>query len=84
MPPSKESSSFIFTNIDTPDDDAIVIKPNQNDYKENEDKEYKPKIKWPDLGVQIFIHAGCAYGFYLMFIKANLLTSLWGKFIHYY
>lgn len=41
--------------------------------------EYIPRIKWLDLGAQIFIHAGSLYGLYLVFTQAKLLTSLWGK-----
>ncbi|XP_063978102.1 acyl-CoA Delta-9 desaturase isoform X2 [Diachasmimorpha longicaudata] len=40
-------------------------------------KMYKPAIKWPDLVVQIFIHAGCGYGLYLIFTEAKWLTTLW-------
>ncbi|EFN78053.1 acyl-CoA Delta(11) desaturase [Harpegnathos saltator] len=39
--------------------------------------EYQPRIKWLDLGVQIFIHAGCLYGFYLVLTQAKLLTTVW-------
>lgn len=41
--------------------------------------EYIPRIKWLDLSAQIFIHAGCFYGLYLVFTQAKLLTTLWGK-----
>ncbi|XP_017758614.1 PREDICTED: acyl-CoA Delta(11) desaturase-like [Eufriesea mexicana] len=39
--------------------------------------EFVPRIRWPDLVAQIFIHAGCVYGIYLIFAKAKLLTTLW-------
>ena len=42
--------------------------------------EYIPRIKWPDLLVQIFIHAGCVYGFTLLFTHAKLYTTLWGMY----
>jgi len=41
--------------------------------------EYVPRIKWLDLSVQIFIHAGCLYGLYLVLTQAKWLTMLWGK-----
>lgn len=41
--------------------------------------EYEPRIKWLDLVVQIFIHAGGVYGFYLVLTQAKLLTTVWGK-----
>lgn len=39
--------------------------------------EYVPRIKWLDLIVQIFIHAGCLYGLYLVLTQAKWLTTLW-------
>lgn len=42
--------------------------------------EFVPRIRWPDLVAQIFIHAGCVYGIYLIFAKAKLLTTLWGRY----
>lgn len=42
---------------------------------------YVPKIKWPDLTVQLFIHLGCLYGLYLALTQAKVYTSLWGEFI---
>ncbi|XP_008550318.1 acyl-CoA Delta-9 desaturase [Microplitis demolitor] len=51
---------------------------NDNNKNNNNNNEiYIPKIKWLDLSVQIFIHAGCLYGIYLIFTQAKLLTSLW-------
>lgn len=44
-----------------------------------ENVEYTPRIKWPDLAAQMFIHFGCVYGFYLCLTHAKALTSLWGK-----
>jgi hypothetical protein len=40
---------------------------------------YVPKWRWPDLAVQLFIHLGCLYGFYLIFTSVKMLTTLWGK-----
>jgi hypothetical protein len=40
---------------------------------------YVPKWRWPDLTVQLFIHLGCLYGFYLIFTSVKMLTALWGK-----
>lgn len=48
----------------------------QNDESANK-IEYVPCIKWLDLGAQVFIHAGCLYGLYLVLTQAKLLTSLW-------
>ncbi|XP_043478844.1 acyl-CoA Delta-9 desaturase [Leptopilina heterotoma] len=42
-----------------------------------ENVEYTPRIKWPDLAAQMFIHFGCVYGFYLCLTQAKALTSLW-------
>jgi hypothetical protein len=40
---------------------------------------YVPEWRWPDLTVQLFIHLGCLYGFYLIFTSVKMLTTLWGK-----
>jgi hypothetical protein len=40
---------------------------------------YMPEWRWPDLAVQLFIHLGCLYGFYLLFTSVKILTALWGK-----
>jgi hypothetical protein len=40
---------------------------------------YVPEWRWPDLTVQLFIHLGCLYGFYLIFTSVKILTTLWGK-----
>nr|XP_003703934.2 PREDICTED: acyl-CoA Delta(11) desaturase isoform X1 [Megachile rotundata] len=45
--------------------------------------EYVPRITWPDLIAQIFIHAGCVYGLYLIFVEAKLLTTVWAFVIVY-
>jgi hypothetical protein len=40
---------------------------------------YVSQWRYPDLAVQLFIHVGCLYGFYLMFTSVKVLTSIWGK-----
>lgn len=40
---------------------------------------YVPRLKWLDLGVQIFVHGGSVYGLYLALTQARLLTLVWGK-----
>jgi stearoyl-CoA desaturase (delta-9 desaturase) len=40
---------------------------------------YVARWRWPDLTVQLFIHLGCLYGFYLIFTSAKLLTTIWGE-----
>jgi hypothetical protein len=40
---------------------------------------FEAKWRWPDLTVQLFIHLGCLYGFYLIFTSVKMLTTLWGK-----
>lgn len=41
--------------------------------------DYVSRWRWPDLAVQLFIHIGCLYGFYLIFTSVKLLTAIWGK-----
>lgn len=43
------------------------------------DTEFVAGIRWPDLMVQIFLHAGCLYGFYLIFAAAKWYTTIWGE-----
>ncbi|KAK9743780.1 hypothetical protein QE152_g8321 [Popillia japonica] len=43
--------------------------------KKSEDEKFIPRIKWPDLAAQLFIHIGCAYGLYLCFYS-RFYTSL--------
>lgn len=40
---------------------------------------FQPKIRWPDLLVQIFLHIGAIYGLVFQFYKIKLLTFLWCK-----
>jgi hypothetical protein len=40
---------------------------------------YVPRWRWPDLTVQLFVHFGCLYGFYLIFTSVKLLTTVWGE-----
>lgn len=45
-----------------------------------QDNEFKPKIRWPDLIVQIVIHLGSLYGiYYLITFRAKFHTYLWCK-----
>ncbi|EFA12797.1 acyl-CoA Delta(11) desaturase isoform X1 [Tribolium castaneum] len=39
-------------------------------------EEFRPRIRWPDLTVQVFIHVGCLYGLYLCLVSARLYTTL--------
>nr|XP_033329737.1 acyl-CoA Delta(11) desaturase [Megalopta genalis] len=70
-PASKETN---FKNERVPEtEDFLTVDKN---YRSSKTK-YVPRIRWPDLVAQIFIHAGCVYGLYLMLSQAKLLTSLW-------
>lgn len=40
-----------------------------------------PRIRWPDLIAQLFIHIGGLYGLYLMIVSAKIYTTLFGKLI---
>lgn len=56
----------------------------QEDKNVEEDQEYNPQIRWPDLCAQTFLHVGALYGLYLMFY-AKFYTFLWGRLLktHY-
>jgi stearoyl-CoA desaturase (Delta-9 desaturase) len=49
--------------------------------QETSDKvEFIPRIRWPDLIAQVFIHVGAVYGlFYLITFKAVVYTYVWCK-----
>lgn len=72
-------------NIDTINSNKTNdIKCDKN--SENTDKEvinnneiFQPKIRWPDLVVQIFLHVGALYGFLILFWSIKLYTFLWCK-----
>lgn len=67
---------------------------NNNDYKngvpkingsvsavdENKEK-FVPKLRWPDLIAQIFLHAGAVYGFIFQFYRIKLFTFFWCKYL---
>ncbi|GAB0096570.1 hypothetical protein DMENIID0001_120940 [Sergentomyia squamirostris] len=44
--------------------------------------DFKPEIRWPDLIVQIFIHVGALYGFYLLF-SVKLYSLIWCEYLIY-
>ncbi|KAH8360074.1 hypothetical protein KR093_010471 [Drosophila rubida] len=44
--------------------------------QQEQEEEYRPQIRWPDLGAQTFLHAGALYGLYLL-IYAKFYTFLW-------
>lgn len=41
---------------------------------------FQPKIRWPDLIVQIFLHVGAVYGFLFLFWSIKFYTFLWCKY----
>ncbi|KAI4459857.1 acyl-coa desaturase [Holotrichia oblita] len=50
--------------------------------KKSENEKFIPRIKWPDLAAQLFIHIGCAYGLYLCFYS-RFYTSLFDHRVHH-
>ena len=44
-----------------------------------DEKEFKPQLRYPDLIAQLFLHVGAVYGFYLLF-SAKFYTFLWGEY----
>ena len=51
----------------------------QTGSKSTAKSDYVSKWRYPDLAVQLFIHIGCLYGFFLMFTSVKVLTLIWGK-----
>lgn len=60
------------------------IKGLEEQQKLPKNQEFRPTLRWPDLTAQVFIHAGCLYGFYLIIAAAKLYTSLFGKLVHFF
>jgi hypothetical protein len=59
-------------------DSNLKIQDN-NSQNTNQIENYVPRIMWPDLFAQIFLHSGCLYGLYLALTQAKIYTNLWGK-----
>lgn len=38
---------------------------------------FKPKIRWPDLGAQLFLHIGAIYGLIFQFYEIRVFTLIW-------
>lgn len=52
------------------------------DLAKYEDSEFRSRIKWPDLIVQVLLHTVSIYGVFLIVTReAKLYTALFGKFI---
>jgi hypothetical protein len=51
----------------------------ETDNKSIVKSDYVSQWRYPDLAVQLFIHVGCLYGFYLVFTSVKVLTMIWGK-----
>lgn len=50
--------------------------------KTSNEQVYKPKLRWPDLGAQLFLHVGALYGlYYLISLQTNIRTFLWGMLL---
>jgi hypothetical protein len=48
---------------------------------QNDNIEFHPQIRWPDLIVQIFIHAGFVYGLYfLLTFQVKFFTYIWCEY----
>jgi len=53
--------------------------PAETESKSIAKSDYVSQWRYPDLAVQLFIHVGCLYGFYLVFTSVKVLTLIWGK-----
>lgn len=56
-----------------------VTKTETANSQQEDTEEFVPRIRWPDTIVQIFLHAGCLYGFILCLVSAKFYTTLFGK-----
>jgi hypothetical protein len=79
-PEEATSESAVPDTITATSIPSVTAKGNAETEMQVTDKiNYVPKWRWPDLAVQLFIHLGCLYGFYLIFTSVKMLTTLWGK-----
>lgn len=44
---------------------------------ENDAATFKPKIRWPDLIAQLFLHIGAVYGLIFQFYAIRFYTLVW-------
>lgn len=82
--PSDGNNATVFTK---PSDDHIKARNERKPKAEVTDlstpkydkvDDWRGSIRWPDLIVQIFLHAGAVYGLYLCFY-VKYVTILWGE-----
>lgn len=53
---------------------------NEANSKSDDKTLFVPKIRWPDLIAQVFIHGGSIYGlYYLITLRAAFYTYIWCK-----
>lgn len=50
------------------------------DSMENDSATFKPKIRWPDLIAQLFLHAGAIYGLIFQFYTIRFYTLVWCEY----
>lgn len=48
--------------------------------KQSIDQNYQPKLRWPDLIAQIFLHAGAVYGLIFQFYTIRFFTLIWCEY----
>lgn len=76
------------SNVSCPENTIKKRTTNKNDDKSIETIEtinidaniYEPKIRWPDLCAQLFLHVGAIYGLIFQFYAIKFYTLLWCKY----
>jgi stearoyl-CoA desaturase (Delta-9 desaturase) len=62
---------------------SIEQNDDNNNFKVNEvedNVDFRPQIRWPDLIAQVFIHAGFVYGLYfILMLQAKFYTYIWSE-----
>lgn len=79
-----EDESSKRDSLPAPDQETVVrrLKGSQEVNPEPKpDDPFVPRIRWPDLIAQLFIHVGCLYGLYLSIVSARVYTWLFGEFL---
>lgn len=76
---SNDRSKEGLSNADEPSRRCSNFSKTETTQETSQEDSFRPKIRWPDFAVQLFIHIGCLYGLYLCLVSAKFYTTLFGK-----
>lgn len=59
-----------------------IVDQHSTDSTNKPDPNFRPKLRWPDLCAQIFLHAGAIYGLVFQFYTIRFYTLIWCEYIN--